>query len=76
MALFDNCVDFEKLKCKKYSEYTAGELAAYATKYYPGDPISFVKLLEQNVEIGYVLSTCTLEILKGANYDKIKTERN
>lgn len=71
MALFNKCVDFEKLKEKKYSEYTAGELAAYATKYYPNDPISYVKLLEQNVEIGFILSQCTLEMLKGAGYDKI-----
>lgn len=70
MALFETCVDFERLKEKKFAEYTPGELASYATKYYPGDPISYVKLLEQNVEIGYVLSNCTLEILKGAGYDK------
>lgn len=76
MALFENCVDFEELKSKKYSEYSAGELAAYATKYYPNDPISFIKLLEQNVEIGYVLAYSTLEILKGANYDKSKESGN
>ena len=76
MALFNNCVDFEKLKDKKFAEYTSGELSAYATKYYPGDPISFIKLLEQNVEIGYVLANCTLEILKGAGYDKASRKGN
>lgn len=72
--LFKNCVDFEKLKTKKYSEYSPGELAAYSTKYYPGDPISFVKLLEQQTEIGHVLAGSTYEILKGAGYGKTKTE--
>lgn len=63
--VFQRHYDMSKLESVPLADYEPGELVAYLTNAYPGDPIGALNLLKDNNEIGSVLYNTTKLLVEG-----------
>ena len=68
--VFQRAIDLEALKDKPKSDYEPGELVAYLTTAFVGDPKGALRIMKDNYEIGFVLFERTKILLEGLWDDK------
>lgn len=63
--LFQRVTNLEALRDVPKSDYEPGELVAYLTTAFPGDPKGALRVMKDNYEIGLILFERTRILLEG-----------
>ena len=63
--IFSIVAPIAEIKDKEFSDYTVNELCSYIVTLYPEDPLGALKIMMDNLQVGYVLGNKAKFILEG-----------